>query len=397
MKIGWRPFPVALLLGLVSETLFLIHLSRPSVVIFDEVHYVRAARVLQRLAGPTNIEHPMLGKECIALGMALFGDDAFGWRFFSTIAGSAVVMGLFAIGWLSFGRMRPAVAGAVLAVLNFTLFVQARIAMLDGYMAAFVVLGIAAMLWAMRAPVGRAGWQIALAGVLLGLAVGAKWTALPYIGFAGIAWLVRRPTLSSIKGVAILGATSLAAYLLTFAPAFFYASDPLTLRTLLPFQAEMFAQQIQVLPAHVYQSRWWSWPLMLRPIWYFYENADGALRGILLVGNPLVMWGGLIAVAACLWDRSPRSRAIAALWLSSWLMWAIIPKSLGFFYYYYLSTLFLPLVLAAALDRFGRKHWDEWFTVASFALFAFFYPILSGGALADGGAFHRWTWFTSWI
>ena len=48
---------------------------------------------------------------------------------------------MFAILWLLFGRVRPAVLGAGLALLNFTVFVQARIAMLDGFMAAFTVLG----------------------------------------------------------------------------------------------------------------------------------------------------------------------------------------------------------------------------------------------------------------
>jgi dolichyl-phosphate-mannose-protein mannosyltransferase len=33
----------------------------------------------------------------------------------------------------------------------------------------------------------------------------------------------------------------------------------------------MYALQTQVLKQHTYQSDWWSWPLMIRPIWYFYE------------------------------------------------------------------------------------------------------------------------------
>ena len=45
-------------------------------------------------------------------------------------------MGLFAIGWLTFGRLRPAVLTALFGLLNITLYIQARIAMLDGFMGA---------------------------------------------------------------------------------------------------------------------------------------------------------------------------------------------------------------------------------------------------------------------
>src|SRR3546814_2376630 len=98
---------------------------------------------------------------------------------------------------------------------------------------------------------------------------------------------------------------------------------------------------------------------MLRPIWYLYEPADGAMRGILMIGNPAILWGGLVAVAACLWaaarDRSVRLFAIAVLWTGAYLPWIVIPKSLGFFYYYFLPSLFLCPALAAALDRYADR------------------------------------------
>jgi dolichyl-phosphate-mannose-protein mannosyltransferase len=196
----------------------------------------------------------------------------------------------------------------------------------------------------------------------------------------------------------MLGAGSGAAYLLTFAPAFFYRSEPLTLATLLPFQLVMWAQQTQVLQPHTYQSDWWSWPLMLRPIWYLYEPVAGVQRGILLIGNPVVMWGGLVAVVACLLSRDRRRLGVAALWVGSYAVWAVIPKSLGFFYYYYLSSLFLPLAITAALHGRARlKDADETVVIAAAILFAYFYPILAATPLDRPDAFRRWAWFESWV
>ncbi|MGN6271114.1 MAG: glycosyltransferase family 39 protein [Sphingomonas sp.] len=420
-----RPLLVAILLGLIAEALFVFRLGMPHKQMFDEVYYVPAAKTLWALDHPVNIEHPLVGKELIGLGIKLFGDTSFGWRFPSTIAASAVVMGVFAICWLIFGRMRPAVIAALLTIVNMTVFIQARIAMLDGFMAAFLVLCVAAMLWAMRGPRGVLS-KTALAAVLLGLAAGAKWTAVPFLGFAGLAMIAIRlhdarhagrdlesalyargqthwPGVATLPLLLILGVVSIATYFATFAPAFFYATDPLDLAHLLPFQVTMYAQQTQVLPPHTYQSSWWSWPLDIRPIWYLYEITDGAQRGVLMLGNPAVIWGGLAAVIGCFWgwwrDGSWRLLGVACLWLGALAIFILIPKSLGFYYYYYPASIFLSLALAAAFEHFAwlrARKLDEWFTILAIGLFAYFYPIVSAQALAGPQSFQHWMWLPSW-
>ncbi len=80
-------------------------------------------------------------------------------------------------------------------------------------------------------------------------------------------------------------------------------------------------------------------------------------------------------------------------------MWGLIPKSLGFFYYYYLSSIWLAPVIAAAFDhwRVRLRYWDEAYLVLVAVLFIHFYPILAATALAGPQAFHRWMWLKSWI
>lgn len=405
---SWSPFSVALAIGLAAQILFTYGLGRPSTLVFDETHYVPAARHMLLLDQPWNIEHPLFGKALIALGMRLYGDNAIGWRALSTLAGSATVMGMFAIAWLLTGRMRTAIVTALLVILNLTVFIQARIAMLDGFMAAFVVTGLAALLWAMRAPPERVKERWVFGAALLGLAVGTKWAAIPYVALAGLAFLVAKlraprlwPELTAFAGLAMLGLVSVGVYLATFAPAFFYDTGWMTFGSLIPHQFVMLEQQRQVLPSHPYQSDWWSWGLMIRPIWYLYENVDGAQRGILLLGNPAILWGGLVAAAALLVLGAARRSAVLlappVLWLFSWLIWAAIPKSLGFFYYYYLSTIFLPLVIALAFQALQRgTALDAWFVAFAAGLFVYFYPIIAATALPDPQAFQNWMWLKTW-
>src|SRR3546814_11303691 len=98
--------------------------------------------------------------------------------------------------------------------------------------------------------------RVALGGALIGLAIGCKWAAVPFLGYAGLAILILRfrgtsdraywrgLTTPALLLTLVIGAG--AAYLLTFLPAFFYANDPLTLATLLPFQLTFSAEQTQV-------------------------------------------------------------------------------------------------------------------------------------------------------
>jgi dolichyl-phosphate-mannose--protein O-mannosyl transferase len=402
-----RPWTSALLIGLAAQLLFSWQLGRPSKLSFDEVHYVPAARTLLALVFPANTEHPLLAKEMIAAGIALLGDNPWGWRIMGTLAATATVLGVFACVFLLFRQVQVAVFGAAMAMLNQTLFVQARTAMLEVYLGAFVTLAIAALLWSMRR---RSAGRLVLAAALFGLAVAVKWAAVPYVAGAGALILWGKtggrdywPGVRLPVALAILFAVSIATYFATFAPAFFYAQEPMTLARLLPFQWEMYQRQTQVLPPHPYQSSWWSWPLLIRPLWYFYEPDAGAQRGVLLLGNPVVMWGGLVAVAVCLWTgwrrRSAALLAVGLLWVGSLAIWAVIPKSLGFYYYYHLSGIWLCIALAAAFHAHAQGKWryaNEWFAMPALALFIYFYPILSAAPLAGPQAFGKWMWFSSW-
>lgn len=404
-----RPWLAPLGLALLAQALFSYRLTTPGIFVFDEVHYVPAARRMLELAGPANVEHPLFGKVLIALGMALAGDNPLGWRIMSTLAGTATVLAVWAIVRLLTGRDRPALLAGAIALFGQTIFVQARIAMLDTFMAALLAGGLACLLWGLKSPHGR--WAKWLTGAaLLGLAIGTKWAALPYLGFAGLGLIVLRwrkprdPTLSTFPALVALGLVAGIAYVATFLPATFYATEPLNLLRLPQYHANMYALQTQVLPSHTYQSNWWTWPLLIRPIWYLYEPVDGVQRGVWLIANPAVAWGGLVAVAYCLWRglsaRSLTLLAAAGLWLASLAMWAAIPKSLGFYYYYYPSTIWLAVALGVALDRTdpeGVKRWDEWYVTLCLGLFAYFWPVLSAAPLSGPGAFHRWIWFDSWI
>jgi len=405
-----------------------IRLSIPNAPLFDEVHYLPAAReFLSQWAGDGGIyrnrEHPLLGKQLIAVGMAWLGDNPLGWRIMPLIAGAVTLSaGMRALWHASHDRFAT-IAFGILASTGFNLLVQARIAMLDIFMAAFLALALLQFAAAVREPeTGRR--RLALCGVFIGCALASKWNAVPIAMAFGIAFLAvrlcahRRHPLTSRRGAPVpgislveaawwLGIVPLVVYALTFVPGYALGNaafpPPLAEQGLIGLHAEMIALQRQVIEPHTYQSGWAQWMWNTRGIWFLYEYADGAQRGVLLVGNPLTMIIGLPALIWCVWsktrDRDWAKLGAAGGYAISIGLWIVAPKPVKFYYHYLVPSLFLLAALSLCLSdiRTANRGWIAYaILAASGVLFAYFLPILTAAPLDDPDAFLRWAWIPGW-
>ena len=429
------PIRWSIALTLAFAALVFWHLGIPSKIYFDEVHYVPAARRLLALL-PANPEHPLVGKEAIAAAIALLGDHPLVWRLPSAIMGT---LGFFAFSralWFASGRRFATLAGGVLLLTDFSWFVESRIAMLDMVMSGFGMIA----LWQVAAVARLSGRlsgteklaitraRLALAGICLGLAMGAKWSILPVWALLGVGFVVLRVRASGkhcleatdaapirgitlIEGLFWLGTLPFLTYWLSFLPFLFYHQSALRPLDIIAWQREMVKLQASVTRPHPYQSVWWQWMLNWRAIWYLYERVDGGLRGILLVGNPFTMLAGLPAWGWCLWVGLRRQRgealALALLYAFSLGLWAVNGKPVQFYYHYLLPAAFLMGCLALALDALwrhpGRWRWAGPDTLATGALwlavglFAGFFPIISAMQLGNNwNSFEAWMWLRGW-
>ena len=394
------------------------NLSIPTEPYFDEVHYLPAARDLLALGEFSNREHPMFGKEMLALGIALFGDNSWGWRFFPALAGALALFALMRTVWFGTLSRFATLAAGVLVATGFHLFVHSRIAMLDIFMVSALALAFWQLAGAMREPeTGRR--RMILAGIALGLAMAAKWNALlvaalPGLGFLVLRWFAgRRRLLMSRRGMPVpgmtlaeaalwLGVLPLAVYWATFAPGYFFTVNPIG-NGIIAHHRLMLDLQTQVLSAHTYQSTWPEWVMNWRAIWYLYTPVDGAQRGVLLVGNPLTMLLGLPALLWCAWQgitkRRPMHGGVALLYVVALGFWVFAAKPVQFYYHYFLPSTVMLVGLALSLDDLRTAGWKRsaWLVLlGSVAMFAFFYPILAAEPLAGRTSFETWTWLDSW-
>lgn len=423
------PLAWCLMLPLVFGVIVAWRLAIPSAPFFDEVHYVPAAREILRWwqtgeGGYLNPEHPPLAKQLMALGIAMLGDNPVGWRMMPLLAGMlALGAGMRAMWHASADRFATAAFGLLLGT-GFALFVQSRIAMLDVFMAAFLLVAAWQFAAAIRQPeTGRR--RLALTGIALGCALASKWNAallalLPGLAFFGARALAgRRRLLLSRRGAPVPGITLLEAfgwlgvvplgiYAISFVPGYgmgtFLRPSPLNEFGLIGTQIEMLRLQSSVTQAHAYMSTWPQWALNTRGIWYLYELTDGAQRGVLLIGNPLTMLLGLPALAWCAYAGVGRRNwamiAAVAGYGVALGMWAFAPKPVQFYYHYLMPSTFLLAALALALAdlrQSARFGWLAWAVLAgSAAMLAVFYKVLAAAPLDGAMSFTRWMWIAGW-
>jgi dolichyl-phosphate-mannose-protein mannosyltransferase len=374
------------------------HVTVPAALVFDETHYVPAAKALAHLSADLNWEHPPLAKWIMGLGARLLAEE---WHLVSEPGAFRIVTAAFGL-WALLG-----VAGILrdldfpewatqLAVwltgFNFLWFVQSRTAMLETFSVAFALAGVRL--------VRRGGAWSWPGWTALGLAMACKWSVAPLcvLGFLWSRDSMRRRAIG--VGVAVL------AYAIPFLPLALLAQDATPPWGILRYQLRMLEGFGRVdLASHPYASRFWQWPTLLRPAWFHFESGPAGERYVWAGGNPLLFAAALpatiaVGVSAIRRGAPAADRAIALLYWAPLLFWAVLSRT-GVYYYFFAASLWQgPAVAWAALRLAGPRPVAARialgsFTAACAALFLWFSPILDG-RLEPPGSYHRYMWTTRW-
>jgi len=419
---GWVVTGVITALAAVSRFVNLGSPTDAGTPIFDEKHYApQAWQVLHNHGIEDNpgfglVVHPPVGKQVIALGEAIFGYTGMGWRFTGALLGViTIALVMRTVRRISRSTLVGAIAG-VLLICDGVNFVTARTALLDGILTFFVVAAFGALMvdrdevrarmhavllagrhdttvWGPR--LGVRWWRF-LAGVLLGLACGTKWSGFYFVVFFGAMSLafdaaarrqyqVTRPWMGMLRrdlaptGYA-LGVIPVAVYLACYAP--WFASEtaidryevgqtighdslvpmPDAIRSLWYFSAKALQFHAGLTNAagnhHPWESKPWAWPMSLRPVLYAIDQHDvsgcgsqSCVKAEMLVGTPAMWWLAVPVLAYAAWRalvrRDWRYASVVTGYCAGWLPWfADVDRQM---YFFYAATMAPFLVMAIAL------------------------------------------------
>lgn len=392
---------------------------------FDEIYHARTAYEHLRGVYPYEVSHPPLGKEILSLGIAIFGMTPFGWRCMGALFGVAMLPLMWDLLRRMFRDDRVALCGTALLACDFMHLTQTRIATIDSFATLFILL---MYLFLYRYFTEGRLRHLAACGVAFGVGAATKWTCLYAGAGLGVLWALHwvfqgvqahrdgdgrryvRRLVSNIGFclvffVLVPGMIYYASYYPYGAARGLHGAGMYFTREyaaiVLENQRFMFTYHAGLVATHPYSSRWWQWLLDLRPILYYLSYGNGTVSTIGAFVNPLLCWGGLLAlpVLACRAVRHDRTALFILVgYLAQVLPWVFISR-LTFEYHYFAATLFLVLALGYVFDRLrqrGSFGIVYVFTAASGALFALFYPVLTGVTVSRSYAWNVLKWLPDW-
>jgi len=407
-----RDLRLALILALAAAAFRLPRLGFPAEEIFDEVYHAKTA--LQYLNGepPTEWVHPPTAKLLIAVGVWAFGYHPWAWRLLPALAGIALAPVFFYLARRVLATERAALLASVLLLADGVYLVQSRTAMTNIFAVLFQVSAALLVLEAALRARLSAAWMTAT-GVALGLAVSTRWTSLWAAAFLGCVLLaIRGRRLFAPRELALtflaFAALPVSIYVLSYVP---WMRQGHRLADLWPHQVAIWRYHSGLRATHPYFSKWYTWPWLYRPTWYYFKQDASFVRGIVAIGNPALWWAAVPAAAWALLTglrgRDPRRTFAGAGFFALYLPWGISPRTLNYSHYLFEAIPYACLALGLILDR----AWDgparvpaRAYVLLAVVMFLFFLPFLVALPVPIDWYYYDlrngvrpWTWFPTWV
>jgi dolichyl-phosphate-mannose-protein mannosyltransferase len=458
-----------LILAMSAVTHF-IHFGKPASVVFDEVFYGNFASSYWQGSYFFDL-HPPFVKLLFAFVGKIFNLDQFtvdwssignsipisviGLRILPMIAGLLLPIIVYAIcRRLEFSKSASFV-GASLVILENSLTVQSRYILPDIIM---LFVGFSAILFYLeyikRLGLSRWSWSFAISTISAGLALTIKWTGLTFL-FLIIVMEVYRLYCDSTKIKVLLKKISIFTLKYLVISAVIYTSLFFIHFSILPnsgpgdvfmsqrFQKTlignsnyndpnlvpsnfvekitelnrvMFTSSSGMTATHPNSSKWYTWPIMQRSVFYWQDNAtstDSQHSYIYLLGNPFIYWLGTISVIMLILvsifkliirkklsidpETSKVMIFITIGYLANLLPFMLIGRVM-FLYHYETALIFSIMAVAFLVDiMVPKKKVIAIVLILAIALSAFIYwsPLTYGTPLTDLQMKSR-MWLTTW-
>lgn len=410
---------------------------------FDEIYHARTAyEMIHHLYCYENT-HPPLGKIFIACGVLIFGMNPFGWRFAGTLFGVLMLPVIYNFSKKFFKETWISVVTTLLFAFDFMHFVQTRIATIDVFVTLFIILSYYFMYCYTKysfydTDLKKTFIPLGLCGIAMGLGWASKWTGiyssagLCIIFFAQMAQRFReyiyannypkgvtegiehRDIINSFynKFFKTIGfcciffvVIPVVIYTLSYIP-FSDGTDRGLIERMLNAQQTMFNYHTQLTDDHYFSSKWYQWPIMYKPMWYYDGGVSDTLReGISAFGNPLVWWAGIPAFIYMLYliykERDRNAAFLSVGYLSQYVPWFFVTRTV-FIYHYFPSVPFITIMLGYSIHRIVQKHPSlkiaaYVYTACTIGLFILFYPVLAGKGISPDFAVRWLKWLDSWV
>jgi len=371
---------------LITFTLRLFRLGVPDVYVFDEVYHVPSIRAISQnnlaaydpyaKAPEPNTAydwlHPPLAKLIQAGSIRLLGDNSFAWRFPSAVFGAASVAALYFLALTLFNSQPLALLAAAIFSFDNLQLTMSRIAMNDIFVTTWIILALAFFYRK----------NLFLTGLLTGLAVATKHSAILLFPIYAIFFLIKSP--KKLLFIVYILLITVIIYFLSYSQLFLQGGS---LTDFYNLHKQIYWYQSHLTATHTYQSAAWQWPLLIRPVWFYVNYFKDSIANIYNLGNPVVFWGGLVALIF--------SRNLYLL-ISYFALFSpfIFSPRIMFLHHYLPALAILCVILAQRLTTFSKKTITI-IMLMMVIIFIFFFPINTAIPLPNN-LLKFWFWLPTW-
>lgn len=259
-----------------------------------------------------------------------------------------------------------------------------------------------------------------LSGITIGCAIATKWTGL-FAGlglailFFGHLWLIYGKKKKITKYDKMMIGTILVSCVFFFVmiPIMIYVTSYFLFPNVSIFKVhnwqglvevtnQIYAYHSTLDATHPFSSEWYTWPLMLKPVWYYAsETVNGVRSTISGIGNPIIWWMGLLAVIYGIY-RMIKKDQVAVILVVAFACLFLPYLKIGrcmFLYHYFPVLPFIMLLLVYLLKQTTEKTKLSWlgpvFVGIIFIISLYFFPIVSGMPMKEDRIDHR-QWLPEW-
>jgi dolichyl-phosphate-mannose-protein mannosyltransferase len=431
-------------------------LGRFNSFVFDEVYYAKFANNYLTNTKFFN-SHPPLSQYLIAIGIWI-GDrlpigqentntltgslhSTFSYRWMNALFGSLIPPVVAALAYQLSQRMSYAFLAALFVSLDGLFLIESRYALNNIYLVFFGLLGQLLVVIASKHSGNHRLLLTIAAGVSFGASVACKWNGLWFLLgiyilliLAKVSRLIKSDQysentnslldrLAQIHILEIINSfvvVPIVTYSLLWIPHLIQNPQPnfIDVQWMILNYHEQIGNGDKV---HPYCANWYTWPLLLRPLaYYFIQYKPNYYYDVHAMGNPLLWWLSLVAIFGSIWliiknlslapirelniDRIAVPLFMVTNYAANLLPWVKVTRCL-YIYHYMGAVLFAIMGLAWWVDMGVRSSSKLWqvaglttiFGVA--AAFVFWLPIFLGLSIEKTDLSYRlWNfWIFNWI
>lgn len=328
----------------------IINLQNPKEFYFDEVYHVFTAQEIVRgnssaweywSTPPKGFAyewtHPPLAKLFMAASMKVFGLNSFAWRLPGVFLGVACVYLVFLLTKTLFKSELTSLFASFLFTLDGLPFTLSRIGMNDIYFLFFL---LGTILFLLK---DKLFWS----SLFLGAALATKWTSFFIIPILFVVWVLYKRNFKLPYFYFLF--IPIVVYFLSYVPFFTSGHN---FQEWWNTQQQMWWYHTQLKATHPYSSPWWSWPILLKPLWAYTGNNNNS--NIYFSGNQLIFYAGLISVFSSIFffvkEKRKELYLVIFCYLALFLPWSLSPRIM--FLYHYLPVIpFMVILLSFILTK----------------------------------------------